>query len=255
MNAGLAAVADHEIPPRARSRIQRHRWFFAGMAATITLTVFVGFAPTYYLKEFFGTRPLPLRVHVHGALFTAWVLLLAVQIVLVATGRTALHRRLGVAGGLLVIPMVVSGFWVAVAVARSAPRVNLDSSAFAGLSPSVALVIPLTSAVLFPLFVGLGFFYRRRSDVHKRLMLLGTIVLLPPALGRIPLLAARGPAAFFSVTILFIIALAIYDYWSRGRVHMVTLWGGLFLAASFPGRLVLGNTATWQTFARWLMDG
>jgi hypothetical protein len=86
-------------------------------------------------------------------------------------------------------------------------------------------------------------------------MLLGTIVLLPPALGRIPVLAARGPAAFFGVTVLFIIALASYDYWTRGRVHAVSLWGGLFLAASFPGRLGLGNTHVWQILARWLIGG
>ena len=252
MDAGLVA-ADTGLPLRVRTRIQRRRWFFSGMTVAVIVTVLVGFGPTYYFKEYFGTRPLPLRVHVHGALFTAWVLLFAAQVGLIAARRVSLHRRLGVVGGLLVIPMVVSGFWVAVAVGRSPPRVNLDASAMAGLSPLAALAIPLTSVVIFPLLVGLGLFYRRSTDIHKRLMFLATIALLPPALGRIPFLAARGPAGFFGVTILFILALAAYDYRTRGRVHLITLWGGLFLSASFPGRLVLGNTETWHSFARWLI--
>jgi len=83
-------------------------------------------------------------------------------------------------------------------------------------------------------------------------MLLATIALLPPALGRIPFLAAGGPAAFFGVTVLFIVAVAAYDYRTRSRVHPASLWGGLCLVASFPGRIALGNTAAWQAFARWL---
>jgi hypothetical protein len=43
-----------------------------------------------------------------------------------------------------------------------------------------------------------------------------------------------------------------YDYSTRRRVHAVSLWGGLFLALSFPGRIALGHTAAWLTFARWL---
>ena len=78
------------------------------------------------------------------------------------------------------------------------------------------------------------------------------IALLPPALGRIPALAASGPAAFFGVTILFIIALVVHDYWTRGRIHPVSLWAGLFLIASFPGRVALGYTDAWQAFAQWL---
>jgi hypothetical protein len=36
-------------------------------------------------------------------------------------------------------------------------------------------------------------------------------------------------------------------------VHVVSLWGGLFLALSFPGRIALGHTDAWLTFARWLV--
>ena len=84
-------------------------------------------------------------------------------------------------------------------------------------------------------------------------MLLATIALLPPALGRIRVLNAVGPPAFFGVTVLFIVAVVAYGYWTRRRVYAVSLWGGLFLALSFPARIALGHTEAWLTFARWLV--
>jgi hypothetical protein len=123
----------------------------------------------------------------------------------------------------------------------------------ASASPLFVLVIPLASVVVFTILVGLGLHYRRRPDAHKRFMLLGTIALLPAALGRIRVLNAGGPQAFFGVTVLFIVAVIAYDYWTRRHVHAVSLWGGLFLALSFPGRITLGHTDAWLTFAHWLV--
>ena len=147
--------------------------------------------------------------------------------------------------------MVVSGAALAIESARLArPALGVLTRA----SPLFVLVIPLASVVVFTILVGLGLYYRRRAEAHKRLMLLATIALLPPALGRIRMLAAAGPQAFFGITVLFIVALVAYDYWTRRRIHAVSLWGGLFLALSFPARLALGNTHAWHVFAQWLVS-
>jgi hypothetical protein len=228
----------------------RHRWFFTGMAFAVVTTVVGGFAPTYYLKRFFATPALPLSIHIHGALFTAWVLLFAAQTSLVAANRADLHRRLGVIGAALAVAMVVSGLVVAIGSARAA---HPALGALASAPPLFVLVIPLASVVVFAILVGFGLHYRRRADAHKRFMLFATIALLPPALGRIRFLNAVGPAAFFGVTVLFIVMVVAYDFWTRRRVHAVSVWGGLFLALSFPGRIALGHTHAWLTFARWLV--
>jgi hypothetical protein len=228
----------------------RDRWFFAGMSVAVAATVAGGFAPTYYLKPLFGTPALPLSIHIHGALFTTWVLLFVAQTSLVAANRTDLHKRLGIVGAVLAAAMVVSGTFVAIDSAR---RARPALGALAAAPPLFVLVIPLASVVVFTILVGLGLYYRRRAETHKRLMLLATIALLPPALGRIRILNAVGPQAFFGVTVLFIVAVVAYDYWKRRRVHAVSLWGGLFLALSFPGRIALGHTDAWLTFARWLV--
>jgi hypothetical protein len=75
--------------------------FFSAMALLMLGTVFVGFAHTYYLAGVFGA-PLPsLIVHLHGAAFSCWILLLVTQTSLVAAGRVSIHRRLGIAGFIL----------------------------------------------------------------------------------------------------------------------------------------------------------
>jgi hypothetical protein len=87
-------------------------------------------------------------------------------------------------------------------------------------------------------------------------MALATIAMLPPAIGRatITLFDSANPALFFGGPCLFVLALGIYDRQRRGRVYSVTLWGGLALMLSFPGRLALGKTEPWLDVAAWLIQ-
>jgi hypothetical protein len=106
--------------------------------------------------------------------------------------------------------------------------------------------------LVFPILVGAGFYFRRRPDVHKRLMLLATISILSAAVARLPYVLSGGPLAFFGLTDLFVLPVVIYDLISRGRVHRATVWGGLLIIVSQPLRLILGGTHAWITFAAWL---
>ena len=228
---------------------QRDRRFFSRMAAVIAVTVFVGFAPTYYLKGVFGTPQLAPLFHIHGFLFSAWIVLLVVQTRLIAAGRTALHRRLGVGGGMLAVAMVIAGLAAAIAAARR----GTPPDAIAGLPPPlVFLVIPFTDMLTFAVLVGLGLYCRRRTDIHKRLMLLGTISMLAAPIARFPVVSGIGPAAFFGGMLLFVAGCAVYDWRTRGRVHRATVWGGLFVVLSVPLRIAVGNTAAWLAFAGWV---
>jgi len=83
------------------------------------------------------------------------------------------------------------------------------------------------------------------------LMLLATVNLVTAAIARWPGVLPLGPLAFFGLTDLFIVALAIWDFRTRGRLHPVTLWGGLLIIVSQPLRLVVSGTAGWLAFARW----
>src|SRR5437588_5707877 len=106
----MATVALPRSKPETLGSIRNFdNYFFSAMALLILATVFVGFARTYFLAGMFRA-PLPsLIIHIHGAAFTTWVVLLVVQTSLVAARRTDVHRRLGVAGFLLGCLMVVLG--------------------------------------------------------------------------------------------------------------------------------------------------
>jgi hypothetical protein len=237
-------------PNTAAVKRQRERLFYTGMAVAFVLVVFAGFARTYYLRPFYFTQTLTPLLHLHGLLFSSWLVLLLAQTLLVATKRTHLHRRLGLAGALLAVLMVLVGTWTALVRAKSF-EVPPDIP-----SPLVFLTIPLGDMLIFTLLVGAAFYYRARADVHKRLMLLATIAILPAAVGRFPFdfFLQGGPLIFFGIPDLFILAILIYDLFTNGRPHRATVLGGLLVVVSHPLRLPVGNMQAWLSFATWLTD-
>ena len=242
-------VADNKnlVTLDARANKQRERLFFTGMAVAIVVTVFAGFAPSYYLKSYFGRPPLTPLLHLHGIIFSSWLVLFITQTALVAANRTRVHRRLGISGAVIAVLMVIVGTVTAIIRAK-------QGAAPVGIPPLAFLTVPLTDMLVFPSLVGAGFYFRRKVDVHKRLMLLATIAILPAAIARLPFafIQANGPLAFFGLADLFIVPCIIYDFISRGRVHRATILGGLLIVASQPLRLMIAGTQTWLSFAGWL---
>jgi uncharacterized membrane protein YhaH (DUF805 family) len=245
---------------RQSIRLNPDRLFFSGMAAAIFLTVFAGFAPTYYLYPLLrgvtsrgvsGGANLTLLVHVHAIVFSLWIALFIAQAGLIARRQHALHRKLGISSLFLAVTMLVVGSFTAIDAARmgSSPP-HWDDKAF--------LLIPLTSLALFGFFVGAGVLNRHRSDYHKRLMLLGTIALLLPALARIvrmvnPPFLPLGVLGGLVVLNVYLLALIIFDFARLGRVHPVTMWGTAIFLIIWPVRVELGSTGAWQDFAQMLM--
>jgi hypothetical protein len=215
------------------------------MALVCAATVIVGFAPTYYLKGAFGGRPLPLLLHVHGLVFSSWIALFIAQTTLVAARRTDVHRRLGVAGGVIAVLMLIVGYLAAV---DSAHR---GFNPPGGPGPLVFLIIPLSMLVVFACLVGAALYYRRQPAVHKRLMLLATVSIITPAIARIPLFSG-GPPVFFGITDILILVCLVYDKVAHGRVHSAFRWGAAFVILSQPLRMAIGFSHPWQNFAAWL---
>jgi hypothetical protein len=213
-------------------------------AVVIPLIVLAGFARTYYLKGFFATPPLPsLIVHVHGIVMTAWVVLFIVQITLVAKRRTKTHQQLGILGAIISALVVVVGILTALyAAARGASP---------GPPPLAFLIIPLGDMMLFALLIGAALYYRKRLDVHKRLMLLAATNMLVPAIARIPLnvITNGGPLAFFGLTDICIIGFVAFDTFRHRRLHPAFLWGSLLIILFQPLRILIAGTDAWTSFA------
>lgn len=247
MIAGTEAVTEPHVGSLSPARpAHPDRAFYTGMAVATALTVLAGFAPSYYLKGAFGTRPLSPLLHLHGAVFTTWIVFFIVQVRLVAARKVWLHRRLGIAGGVLAALMLVVGVAAAVDSARR------GFTPPGGFPPLVFLALPVGAVGTFAVLVTAALAWRRRSDVHKRLMLMATISILTPAIARLLGPAGFGPPVFFAVNDLFVVACVIYDRRVRGRVHPATAWGGAFFVLSQPLRIAIGHTAVWLAFARWI---
>jgi hypothetical protein len=226
---------------------RRTRRFYVGMAIAIAITVFAGFSRSYFLKAWYGTPELSRLLHLHGLVFTTWVLFFLAQTTLVATGRTYLHRRMGIAGAILAALVVVVGTTVAIMRAKN------GTSPIPGVPPLGFLAIPFFDMVVFAILVGTALYFRRRLESHKRLMTLSMITLLAAPIARLhfPMLPP-GPPTFFGLADLFIVAMLVYDLSTRRRVHPATIWGGLLIVASQPLRLMISGTPAWLTFASWL---
>jgi len=222
--------------------------FFSAMALLVLVTVFVGFARTYYLAGVFHAA-LPSRIiHLHGAAFSCWVLLLVTQASLVSAGRVDIHRRLGIAGFLMACLMVLLGVLAATdALVRSGGNPNTD--------PKVFYIIPMTDMLVFAILVFFAFRARANPPAHKRLILVATVALMIAAIARWPVaLVHRNPVAAALLSYLFLLILVAYDFWSTRKVYRATLWAGAFLIFVQQVRIPIGKTAAWQAFAAWVLS-
>lgn len=220
------------------------------MAGLFLVFVFFGFAPTYYLAGLF-TAPLPnLLVHIHGAVFSTWILLFITQTSLVAGSRVDVHRRLGMLGFGLACLMVVLGLLVSAdQLARHTTNPGTDTV----VEVRAFYAVPLADILMFSTFVYLGYRNRFHPTVHKRLMLFATLALLDAAFDRWHIFDSYSlPVVNIVCFVPLLLLLIGYDWWSTGRIQRVTLWSSVFLLVVQQARHPVGHTAVWQSFAAWV---
>ncbi len=227
------------------SRTDEHR-FFLGLSLAILAIALAGFMRTYLLVPQLGLPQGALAftslVHVHAALSFGWCVLLIVQSWLVASGRTPQHRKLGTFGVAMYGGLVILG-----------PFVAIHSTARNGSTPDelAFLAVSTGNIIAYTILFGAALYWRRRPDVHKRLMLLGMVALLTAPFGRLielPYLLEHviGPGTV-------VVALAWWDYRSLGQLHPVTRFGGpaILLWELLPNLYM--TSAWWLAVARWLV--
>jgi hypothetical protein len=231
--------------------------FYTGMAIIAILIAIAGFVPTA-ISTASRKAPITWALAAHGAIFGAWLLLFLVQTILIRKKKFAYHRQLGYIGAVLATLMVVSGYITAMAMFRRG--YDLSGDLVQGTSsPYVLLVLQLGDLLTFGILVGVAIWYRRYSDVHKRLMLLATVGSLMPAalahiIGHSPVLREISAPIIVIPLVMLLFAGAVYDRFSRGSVHPVSLWVALALFVwSNLRAVVIGPSDIWKEFAEWLI--
>ena len=226
----------------------RSRFFFVVMACAVIVTVFAGFAPTFYLRgSFTQTRPMSMLLHVHGIVFSAWVSLFLVQTLLIARGARRLHQRFGWIGAGIAAAMISL---VAAAVIEELRRVN-------GFPPPpLALALSAFDIIVFAMLVGTALYYRKRPDWHKRFMLSATIVLLgAPMFRAVVHSLGRGDMAKVSIvsTLLvdaFFLPCFAYDLLTRRRIHPAYLVALALIVLDQVAQATVVSWTPWIKFSQ-----
>ena len=234
-------------------------FIFVLMAALFIVTAIASFAPTslgLIFRVSSGQQPLPPPVvHFHAAAMSLWLLLLLAQSVLVSKRRLDTHRKLGLISVILAPCILVSMYgmdlygvetFAAENDVLASSDIPLHQTAQLNRYISSILLIHGASYLLFPTFYLRAIIVRRRdNETHKRLMILATLVLMIPGLGR--LLSVTNVLPDFGLNIidarhfylLLLIAPAlIYDIvkqrmLDRAYVVGIALLGSWMIAARF----------------------
>jgi hypothetical protein len=243
------SVLGATIPRRpARARRAGLRAFYVGLSLLMVAMVAAGFWPSYYGRLAAGVVPeVHPVVHVHGAVFAGWMLLLVAQAVLAARRRIDLHRalgRIGIAWGVLV-------FVMGSVVTFVAPAHKVATGANTRDEAASFLILPIGDMLLFGGLFAAAIWYRGRPEVHKRFIVLATLSLLFAAAGR---LSGDSILLFFVLWMIPLVVVLAHDLWSLGRIHRTYALGTAILLLAFT-RVLAMESAWWMAIGRGIIDG
>jgi hypothetical protein len=242
-----------EAAPKAKAAPRKGRRFYIGLAALMAVIAVVGFWPKFFGPLLTtGRSSLAPVVQFHGAVYSGWVLLFATQVILVATGRVRLHQKVGrfaIYYGLALIPVG--------ALAAFHRFYNQLAAGIELAQAQLKLLEPLTDITVFTAFFIAAIVYRRKPEIHKRLMIVATTTLMVAAVSRLcNVFFLHNPVvpykvAYFSIWFSPIVAAMAYDYIKR-RVISPIYPLGLVAFVILAQRKHLATTDTWTDIATWL---
>jgi hypothetical protein len=208
----------------ARPRADRNAFLF--LTALIWVAVLSGFGTDSFRHVSKHGLDYPLIVHFHAVVFVGFLVLFTTQVVLIRTGRTDVHRRLGVAGAALAAVMLVLGPATAVIVDAQAYVTKGDTPEF--------LAVQFTDILAFAGLAGAGLRLRGVSAAHRRLMLLALMYISDAGFARLingVIAAPLGHGLLGEVTELYLgsdllmLGLGAYDLVANRRLHPAWVLG------------------------------
>ncbi|WP_020401797.1 hypothetical protein [Gracilimonas tropica] len=230
---------------KIRNKRITHFFYISAVIYMMVFTI-VGFWPSYFGLLF---TEFPIRhwsIHTHAVIFMSWLLLLLTQVSLVAKGNTKLHRKLGVAGGVFGILMLIFGLVVAFMM----PLARIESGAWTLDRGASFLIHPLGDILIFVGFFIPALYYRNKPELHKRLILIASLMLIFPAIARIEM----AQYLKYIVWLIPLMASLFLDGFLKKRIYLVNLLGISVLILSVVGRYYVSGTEWWVSIGRSLLN-
>jgi hypothetical protein len=240
----------------SRQKLRPDDIFFTTMSVIMLAIVFMGFASSYFLRGAMFSHLASLLVHLHGAVFSSWIILFVVQSSLVSAGNVRLHRKLGIVGAVIAGLMVILGILTPFGTLRRGVQLP------AIFTPASFLIGNVFGIIIFGAFVAVAVWKRNNRIVHKRLILIANAMLLPPALSRMAFPVMAHPRMTFPLMVHYpfligaiplgmIVALFLFDLATHKRPLAVTVIGGFLFWVSDPVSDFLIRTQFSQHLALW----
>jgi hypothetical protein len=233
MGSSAQAVLGARAAARTRSP------FYVIYSVVLLAIVVTGFAPTFFLDAFMAKRVLPVHVIVHGIVGTSWYVLLVAQSALAYRRRIGTHRRIGAAGlwvafGMLALTALAAVLVFPIRLAAGVPLAAIEQELH--MARPAQMVRDIGAVMAFAGYIYLALRWRRDVETHKRLMLLGSVILSSAAIGRLGWVApglVPPPVLPLIVLLPLLAALFANDVATLGKVHRATAWGSGALVAVF----------------------
>src|SRR6202521_3990430 len=190
------------------------RYFYFFMSLLIAAIIVYGFHFTVDKNLFHPAPPRPLLLYVHAAVFSFWVVFFILQSSLVRTGNIRVHRLMGWFGLALGVSIILLGVSIALTMARF-DIVQLHSP-----NARSRMIVPLFDMVCFPPTFFLAIYWRRKSQLHRRLIFIATCGLTAAAWGRFPVPILPHYMLYAGVDLLILLQ-AARDLIVGRRIHTV----------------------------------
>jgi hypothetical protein len=239
----VRSAAD-EGRPRAddlRSKLRRiaKRPQYVIISVLVTIIAGMGFLPGMIRKLVNGTIPPDAVIHVHVAVYWIWLALFFSQTVNAALGRMRQHRKLG--KWLISYGVLMWLLGMAVTLNRFAKFVHLGH-------PEIARSInlqPFIDMLAFPFVFGFAVYYRRKPEVHKRLMVVTATMLVYAAMVRVEHPAfLKHYVVFMLIWTLPVLVGVAHDWFTKRLIHPAYVVG-LVILAVLSQRMKLLEAHVW----------
>ncbi len=209
-------IADRieRMPTQEAARNFLRHYFYFFMSLLIAVVVVLGFSQTIDMNLIHPTIPRPFLLYVHAAVFTGWLVFFILQSFLVRTSNVRTHRALGMLGIAMGIGIPVLG----VATTLTMTRFNIETLH----KPTAAtdMIVPLFDMVAFASTFSLAIYWRKKPELHRRLILVATCALTAAGFGRFP--AWLLPPSIFYVGVDLLILLGVTrDLIINKKIHAV----------------------------------
>ena len=261
MATNPAALPGNVSSPFATVNQNTERWFYAAQALWFVAIALAGFIPASIEKinavQAAQRPPFPWFMHAHAVVMGAWLVLLLAQSLLVAQGRVAVHRRLGVTSFILVPLIVVLMCMMTIGGLIGVAAIPPGAMPPDVLATTKYFVTNLTMAqlqaiVLFPLFIGWALAVRRTDPaMHKRLIFFGTSIPLLAGIDRITskygwTTVPESGDSMYLYLLVMVMPLLIFDVVRTGRLHRAYVYGLASIVPCFLMTHFLWGTPAWH---------